>query len=505
MHLFNLPSTVPETVAAVDLGSNSFHMIVARFENKQIQVIDKIKEMVRLGAGLQDDKTLDSETADRAIACLQRFGQRLQGFPAGSVRAVGTNTLRQVRDPGFLERAETALGHPIEIIAGREEARLVYLGVAHGIDTGDTRRLVVDIGGGSTEYIVGQRFKIFNRESLHMGCVTYSQRFFADGEISRQSMKRAILAGRLEIRPIRKVFERNADTWKIAIGSSGTIRAIRKVVQAMGWSDKGITKNALQTLRQTMIEQGSVANLDLPGLSEERRSVFTGGVAVLSAIFKSLNIETMQVSDEALREGLLYDMVEHLESEDVRDKTIKNFSERFNIDKSQARRVKTTALQLLSQVTGDWNLQHQDFADLLEWAARLHEIGLAVSHSQFQKHGAYIIDNADLSGFSRQQQHILSILVRAHRRKISIDLFNFKADLINHSIMRLVILLRLAVLMHRGRNNAPKPKLKLKVIDQENLQIRFPDEWLDEHPLTKMEMSEEARYLKNIGYKIDYQ
>ncbi len=500
MHLFNLPSTTPETVAAVDLGSNSFHMIVARFENKQLVIIDKLKEMVRLGAGLQDDKTLDTDTADRAIACLERFGQRLRDFPPGSVRAVGTNTLRQVKDPGFVERAENALGHSIDIIAGREEARLVYLGVANGIDTGDTKRLVIDIGGGSTEFIIGQRFRIFNRESLHMGCVSYSQRFFADGQISKQAMKKAIITARLEIRPIRHAFDNSR--WKIAIGSSGTIRAIRKVVQEMGWSEKGISKESLQTLRQEMIQQGSVDKLDLKGLSTERKPVFAGGVAVLSAIFKSLNIRSMQVSDEALREGLLYEMVENLhQDEDVRDKTIKTFSERYNIDKSQARRVKNTALQLLTQVAEPWQLQHQDFADLLEWAASLHEIGLMISHSQFQKHGAYILDHADLSGFSRQQQHILATLIRSHRRKITVELFNFKSSTVATSILRLALLLRLAVLMHRGRNNAGKPKMKLQVTD-DSLEVKFPNDWLDEHPLTKEELEQEARYLKNIKYKL---
>jgi len=502
MHLFHLPSTTPETFAAIDLGSNSFHMIVARIENNQIMVIDKLKEMVRLGAGLQKDKTLDSDTAERAIACLERFGQRLAGFVPGSVQAVGTNTLRQVRDPSFLQNAEKALGHPIEIIAGREEARLVYLGVAHGIDTGDQRRLVVDIGGGSTEFIIGQRFKIFNRESLHMGCVSYSQRFFDDGIISKQSMKKAILAARLEIRPIRGTF--NDDHWKLAIGSSGTIRAIRKVVQEMGWSEKGISSESLKQLRDEMIEQGSVDNLKLKGLSNERLPVFAGGVAVLSAIFKSLDIRVMQVSDEALREGLLYEMIGQYQDEDIRDKTIKTFSERYNIDKSQARRVKSSALQLLAQVATDWKMQSQEFTDLLEWAARLHEIGLHISHSSFHKHGAYILENADMSGFSRQQQHILATLIRTHRRKINPDLFVFNSDELQQNVMRLAIILRLAALIHRGRNSASKPKLKFYA-DNNKLCLVFPEEWLDEHPLTKAEIKEESAFLKQIDYELTFE
>ncbi len=502
MHLFNLPSTTPETVAAIDLGSNSFHMIVARFENNQIKVIDKLKEMVRLGAGLRADKTLDEATAERAIECLQRFGQLLSGFPPGSVRAVGTNTLRQVRDPAFLQKAENALGHPIEIIAGREEARLVYLGVAHGLDTGDKERLVVDIGGGSTELIIGKRFKIYDRESLHMGCVSYSQRFFADGTISAQNMKKAVIAGRLDLRPVKKVFDHKH--WKLAIGSSGTVRAIRNVVQQMGWSEKGISAESLQLLREQMIAQGSVDELKLKGLSSERKPVFAGGVAVLSAIFKTLNIKLMQVSDEALREGLLYEMVETFQDEDIRDKTIKTFSERFNIDKGQARRVKNTALQLLSQVGPGWNMQNTEFTDLLEWAARLHETGIHISHASFHKHGAYIVENADMSGFSRQHQHILATLVRTHRRKINHDLFTFSSAEMVQYVERLAVILRLAVLLHRGRNNVSKPKLKVSVTDHK-IHIGFPDNWLEEHPLTRAEMKEETRYLKNIDIEMTFE
>lgn len=501
MHLFHLPSTTPETVAAVDLGSNSFHMIVARFENNQLKIIDKLKEMVRLGAGLQDDKTLNQETADRAIDCLERFGQRLRDFPPGAVRAVGTNTLRQVKDDSFLEKAVAALGHPIDIIAGREEARLVYLGVANGIDTGDKKRLVIDIGGGSTELIIGKRFDIDSRESLHMGCVSYSKRYFEDGEISKATMARAILGGQLDIRPVKQRF--NSKHWKIAIGSSGTIRAIRSVIQEMNWSSKGITRDALKKLRNLMIEQGSVDNLDLKGLSSERKPVFAGGVAVLSALFKALDIEQMQVSDEALREGLLYEMMGQYRDEDIRDKTVKNISERYNIDKSQARRINIIAQQILTQTQQPWKLTNPEYDELLSWAARLHEIGLSISHSQFQKHGAYILENADLSGFSRLQQRILATLVRTHRRKLNSDLFEQYSDDIRSDILRLSIILRLSVLMHRGRSNTDKPKLKVQVND-ESIHIAFPEDWLDEHPLTIAEMEQESKYLRQVDYKLTF-
>jgi exopolyphosphatase/guanosine-5'-triphosphate,3'-diphosphate pyrophosphatase len=501
MHLFHIPSTRPETVAAVDLGSNSFHMIVASFENNQLKIIDKIKEMVRLGAGLQDDKSLDEATADKAIECLERFGQRLRALPQGAVRAVGTNTLRQVRDNNFLERAQTALGHPIEIIAGREEARLVYLGVANGIDTGDKKRLVIDIGGGSTELIIGKRFKIYNRESLHMGCVSFSRRYFEDGIISKASMGKAILGGQMDIRPVKQQF--NADHWNIAIGSSGTIRAIRLVIQEMGWSSKGITRDSLKQLRALMIEQGHVDKLDIKGLSSERKPVFAGGVAVLSALFKSLSIKLMQVSDEALREGLLYEMQGQLLDEDVRDKTVKRLSERYGIDKTQGRRIDTTAQQIYSQVAQGWQLESPEYSELLSWAARLHEVGLTISHSQFQKHSAYILENADMSGFSRQQQRLLSVLVRTHRRKLQGEIFEAQPKDIRESILRLSIILRIAVLLHRGRNNDNKPKLKVRA-EENHLHLSFPEDWLKEHPLTTEEMEQEARYLKQVGYGLSF-
>lgn len=334
-----------------------------------------------------------------------------------------------------------------------------------------------------------------------MGCVSYSRRFFADGVISKENMSKAVLAGRLELRPVRHAFD--SSHWKIAIGSSGTIRAIRTVVQEMGWSSKGISKESLKILRKHMIEQGHVDKLQIKGLSAERKPVFAGGVAVLSALFKALDIKLMQVSDEALREGLLYEMLGQFQDEDIRDKTVKTLSERHNIDKSQARRVNTTAMQLYEQVAEAWKLANIEYSDLLNWASRLHEIGLAIAHSQFHKHGAYILENADLSGFSRQQQHILAILVRTHRRKPHEDIYANLPKEITSKVKRLSIILRIAVLLHRGRSNERKPKLKLQLEDH-NIHISFPADWLDEHPLTLVEMEQESKYLRNIGYVLTF-
>ena len=497
-----LPITdLPEAVAAVDLGSNSFHMIVARIENGQLQVIDRLREMVQLGAGLDDEKRLSKAAQTRALDCLSRFGQRLRSLPQGAVRAVGTNTLRQVRESDdFLRAAELALGHPVEVIAGREEARLIYLGVAHGL-AGHEVRLVVDIGGGSTELIIGEGFEPQRMESLHMGCVSMSRRFFPDGIITKQAMDDAVIAGRLEMRPVRALFSN--DQWQMAIGSSGTIKAIRNLVHAEGWSDEGVTRSSLKKLRRAMVHAGHVDKLQIEGLTDERRAVLPGGVAVLSAVFKGLDIDRMRVSDEALREGLLYEMLGQIRHEDVRERTVDSLSKRYGIDEQHARRVEITAAALLGQVARDWDLTAPEHAEILAWAARLHEIGLAVSHSSFHKHGAYLAANADLSGFSRQQQKALAALIHGHRRRFPREVFETLPERLRKAAEKLCILLRLAVLLHRGRSTLGKPMLYLDVTEN-HLRASFPKDWLKKHPLTRIELDQEARRLGSAGYTLEY-
>lgn len=497
-------ATLPDTVAAVDLGSNSFHMIVARIGDGDLHVIDRIKEMVRLAEGLTEDKYLRPEVAERALDCLMRFGQRLRGMPPGSVRAVGTNTLRQMRpETRFLEEAELALGHPIDVIAGREEARLIYLGVAKGLAAGDERRLVVDIGGGSTELIVGEGVTPRLRESLHMGCVSMSrQQFFPNGAIDAARMNRAELAAALELRPVRQGFR--ASGWQKAVGSSGTIKAVAAVVEAQGWSTDGISAPSLDKLRDALIAAGSLDAVDLKGLSEERKPVFAGGVAVLRAVFAALEIPHMQVSDEALREGLIYEMIGRSLHEDVRERTVNTLSQRFAIDQGHADRVKTTALTLYGQVARPWQLANPDYPNMLGWAARLHEIGLMISHSQYQKHGAYLLRNADLSGFTRQEQSVLAALVLGHRRKFPIAEFLALPKPVRACSRYLCVLLRLAVLIHRGRSPTTKPYPMLEA-DGERLHLCFPDGWLMSHPLTRLELEQEAQGLAAAGIFIEFE
>jgi exopolyphosphatase/guanosine-5'-triphosphate,3'-diphosphate pyrophosphatase len=490
-------------VAAVDLGSNSFHMVVGRLDNGQLRILDRLREPVRLAAGLDARKRLTADAQKRALDCLSRFAQRVRDLPQGTVRAVGTNTLRQLHDDGeFLRLAEAALGHPIEVIAGREEARLVYLGVAHGLAAGDERRLVVDIGGGSTEVIIGQRFEPRERESLHMGCVSISQRFFGDGRVSDQAMDDAMLACRVELRPVRGQFR--AGRWDTAVGSSGTIKAIGDVVRGSAWADEGITWPALKRLRRALVAAGHIDKLQLPGLTDDRRPVLAGGVAVLSAVFKTLDIEHMRVSDLALREGLLYELLGHIQhEEDVRDRTVESLMRRYDVDRPQARRVQSAALALFSQVAATWQLDRDEAARMLGWAAKLHEIGLAISHSQFHRHGAYIAANADLPGFSRQQQVLLAALIRGHRRKLTSEGFDALPEPMRRPARQLCVLLRLAVLIHRGRTARGKPRLRVEAVGNE-LRLHFPPDWLDGHPLTRSELAQEASLLRPGGFGLAF-
>ncbi|MCB1734784.1 MAG: exopolyphosphatase [Gammaproteobacteria bacterium] len=497
------PAQPPDTVAAVDLGSNSFHLIVARVVDGQVQIIDRVREMVRLAAGLDETKLIADDAQERAIACLERFGQRLSDMPRGSVRAVGTNTLRAARNgEQFRRRAQAALGHPIEVIAGREEARLIYLGVAQGLQADDERRLVVDIGGGSTELIVGEGFKTVMRESVHMGCVSTSVKRFSNGEITARDMSRAILDARLELRPIQQAYLNSG--WHLAIGSSGSIKSIGSICREAGLSEDGsITLEAMHTIRNHLVEAGHVDKINLPGLSDERRPVFAGGFAVLMGVFEAIGVQRMQVSKEALREGLLYDLLGRIRHEDARERTVNAIAKRFSVDVGQAERVARTAQSHLDRVGTEWGLDPVGDRDILRWAATLHELGLAVSHTQYHKHGGYLLAHADLSGFSRQDQRVLAALVRGHRRKFPLEAFEALPEPLQESARRLCLLLRLAVVLHRERSDRDDVEYALSVEDNK-LRLSFPEGWLDERPLTAADLKQEASRVKAAGYRLKF-
>lgn len=487
------------TVAAVDLGSNSFHLVVARIVDGHIEIIDRIKEMVRLASGLDDQKNLSADAITRSLSCLERFGQRLRAHDTGDVIAVGTNTLRSARGTErFLEQAEEKLGHAIDIISGIEEARLVYQGASHSLEhTADTR-LVIDIGGGSTECILGKQQTPLSMESLYMGCVSYSKRFFPEGEITAKKFRHAVLAARVELEPHESRFGKQY--WEEAVGTSGTIRTVAEVLLQQGWSDRGISRNGLDRLAEYIVEAGHYKNFQLSGLNKERAPVFAGGVAILKALFDALDIERMRIASGALREGALIDLLGRLRHEDIRERTVQRFTERFAIDAKQALRVRDTTCYLFDQVEDEWKLKPAE-KDMLCWAAQLYELGLTIAHSQYHKHGAYILSNADMPGFSQHEQQCLAILVRAHRRKFPLAEIETVSPPWKRRCLHLAVLLRLGVLLQRSRSD-----MQLSVITlgagKKSLRIELPGEWLAAHPLTQCDLEEEIELLEAGGFTL---
>ena len=491
----------PKVAAAVDLGSNSFHMIVARIEQDELVVVDRLREAVRLANGIDQEGNLSEESQQRALDCLQRFGQRLTHMPPGSVRAVGTNTLRNTENAeAFLGQASQALGHPIDIISGVEEARLIYLGVSKSLAGDSDRRFVMDIGGGSTELIIGEGTTPQWMESLEMGCITTGRRFFPDQAITAQRVEQARMHALVELEPVALGLRRRG--WQQAVGASGSIRAATSVVKAAGLVDEGITFAALDKVLKQVIQLGHFDKLQLPGLSAERTPIFTGGLIILHATFEALGIDDMKVADGALREGLLYDLVGRIHNEDVRSRSVANLAQRYHVDRNHADVVQATAQHLLERVGESWVLDEDD-GQWLSWAAQLHEIGIDIAHSRHHHHAAYIIANADMPGFTQQEQQLLAGLVRAHRRKFPAKLYRDLPKRPVKSPKRLAILLRLAVILRRSRSNQPLPALDLTV-EAKVLTLTFPGGWLTAHPLTRADLEEEAQYLAAAGYELKF-
>ncbi len=495
---------LPETVAAIDLGSNSFHMIVARLEESgTLSIIDRLRENVRLGGGLDDNGIIDQSTQNRALECLESFAQRIRDLPNTAVRIAGTNTLRVAKNSqAFVKKAEVILNHPIEIIGGREEARLIYLGVAHGLATKEGKRLVVDIGGGSTELIIGRGMEPKRRESLYTGCVSISKRFFSEGKITKKAMKAAELEAALTLFPQAADFK--TGKWDEAIGCSGTIKAIANIVHQQDWCLDGISYKSLQKLRAAVIDAKHIDKLKLAGLSENRTSVIAGGLCVLLAIFKILKIEQMQVSEQSMREGLLYDLVGRIRHQDVRDATVEAAMTRWSVDIEQAQRITNTVERLSHSTSRQWPVDVEHIKPLVKWASMLHEIGLQVSHNNYHKHGAYILTNADMQGFSQQEQALLAALVLSHRSKFRVDKFKQLMKPFIQAGKQMCILLRIAVLLHRGRTDQLIPEINITV-NNKNIDLSFPEGWLDEHSMTLADLIKEINYLDNAGYKLSFE
>lgn len=491
----------PELIAAVDMGSSSFRMIVARVEytldQPQIYIMDSLREPVKLGAGLDENKQLDEASMQRGEATLARFGERLRAFHPDKVAAVATNAVRVARNgPAFIARAEKALGFDIDTISGAEEARLVYVGAAHQLPLGRGRRLVVDIGGGSTEFIIGEDYEPLATESLYVGCVSSSKAFFPEGKVTAKAMRQAILMARQEVTVLRRQLTQMG--WQEVIGSSGTARALSDLCIASGATTHGLNLEGLQKLRKNLEEAGHIDKADLNAIKEDRRINIPGGLAVMLAVFEELDLTDMEVTDGALRQGLLYDLIGRTSAHDMREVTVAQFSKRYATDLPHAERVKTLACSLYEQALGAANTTPDDNLQLLGWAAQLHEIGLTISHNGYHKHSAYILGKADMPGFSKREQAKLADWVLAHTGKLG--KVDYLFDTPSHWLPPMCLRLAALILRRRSVDNLPTLKAKLK---GNTLQLKLDKQWLDEHPLTRFLLESEITQWKKIGPDLD--
>ncbi len=483
--------------AVLDLGSNSFHLLIGRLEAGRIIMLDRRKEMVRLAQGLSEDGMLDEQVIQRALASLEVYAQQLRNIDRANLRVVATNTLRAAGNAReFLERAEQIIAAPIDVISGQEEGRLIFLGVVKGHASHAQRRLVIDIGGGSTEFIVGRR-KAKRIESVFMGCVSMSEKFFADGRITRSRYERSLMLARAEIQHLAQDY--GAPRWDEAVGTSGTIRNTQALIERLVPGEHLITREALDAVVAQLLRCRKVATLESIGLSHERAPVFPGGLAILHAAFIELGIQRMHVSDYALKEGVLYELADRGEHEDTRRQTIEYLSRQFAIDRRQAARVERVALSLLPQVLPYLRTEREFAQQLLAAAAQLHELGLTISHSGYHRHGAYLLEHADMPGFSRSEQKMLSFLVLNHRRKLRVpepNGYGFEPD------WTLVLILRLACLFNRMRVDQRLPALRLVPV-RKGWDIEVPAAWLRRHPLIAEDLRAESAFLSAIGSSLN--
>lgn len=477
-------------LAAVDLGSNSFRLQVAKVEGEQLYMLDGLREPVRLAAGLTADNYLDTAAQQRALVALGKFAERLRDLPPEAVRVVGTNSLRVAENAGeFIAKAEQVLGFPIEVIYGREEARLIYLGVAHGLPKSDDNLLVMDIGGGSTEFIIGNGLNPIKLESLSMGCVSYSTRFFPDGKITKHSLQQAEFAARNELQSIVSDYH---GLWQQAIGSSGTAKAIADILELNGYSQSDITREGLDALRAHLLKVGDVNKLTLQGLRPERVPALAGGFAIMYAAFDELDIELMKPGLTALREGVLYDLWGRFHNNDMREVTVQHFMKRYHVDVKQAERVKKLsgllALQFSAGDASDSAMQ------ILGWVALLHGVGIRVAHNGYHKHTAYILANADMPGFSKKEQTRLSMLALAHRGNLK----KLQGMLTEPEDFALAMSLRLAALFYRNRTDVALPKMQAG-LKGSKYSLTMDAEWLAQNPLTEAALREEVKQWKSLG------
>lgn len=491
-----------ESIVAVDLGTNSFRLQIADIVDQRLVLKESLKETVQLGAGLDDNKMLDEKTQKRALATLSRFADRMRGYSANRVRIVGTNALRVAKNAGaFLYEAEKVLGYPIDVISGFEEARLIYNGAAHALPSSKDSRFVVDIGGGSTEIMVGQGFELQLSSSLHMGCVSFSREFFPKGKITKQGFLDAELKARCELLPMVDAFSKHG--WAEAVGCSGTIKALCELSHFLGHTESlGVcVRETLVEMKALLIKAGNVFDLDIDLISSDRARVLAGGLSILLAVFDVFNLEKIDYSDGALLQGVFYDQVGRIDDKDFRDQTVNQMVKHYHVDIRQADRVTALALSFyesLSEMIGiDQDKDHSLHCQMLRWACRLHEIGKSISISGYHRHSAYILRYADMSGFSKQNQAYLALLVFSQRGKMH--------HVLNQTILpktlsvtdcALIICLRLAVLFLRSRRDLNVDVAWVK--SGNRYQLVMKDTWLFQNPLIDSMLTNEFNQWKQM-------
>ncbi|QGY30150.1 exopolyphosphatase [Pantoea cypripedii] len=487
----------PQEFAAIDLGSNSFHMVIARVVDGAMQVLGRLKQRVHLADGLDAQNRLSEEAIQRGLSCLALFAERLQGFSPANVTIVGTHTLRQaINAEEFLQRAADVIPYPIEVISGNEEARLIFMGVEH-TQPEKGRKLVIDIGGGSTELVIGEDFEPQLVESRRMGCVSFAQLYFPKGEISPENFRRARLAAAQKLETL--AWQYRLHGWQYALGASGTIKAACEVLLAMGEKEKLITPERLDQLYNEVIKHKSFAALSLPGLSEERKAVFVPGLAILCGVFDALAIRELRLSDGALREGVLYEMEGRFRHQDIRSRTAQSLANHYAIDNDQARRVLETTEQLYLQWR-DQNpkLANPQLAALLKWAATLHEVGLTINHSGMQRHSAYILQYTNMPGFNQDQQMLLAMLVRFHRKAVKVDEMPRLTLFKKKQILPLVFLLRLGTLLNNQRQATTRPDTLKLSTDDGHWTLTFPAGYFSQNTLVQLDLEREQSYWNEV-------
>ncbi|MDN3610824.1 exopolyphosphatase [Vibrio ostreicida] len=490
-------------IAAIDLGSNSFHMVVARVVDQDLQLVSRHKQRVRLAAGLDAQKNLDNASIERGLECLAMFAERLQGFDLHNVRIAATHTLRQANNAHiFLHRAKEILPFPIEIIPGVEEARLIYMGVAH-TQPESYSRLVIDIGGGSTEMVIGKRFDPELINSKQMGCVSYTQQYFVKGKLSNKNFAKAMLAAEQRLESIAYRYRKKG--WDVAFGSSGTIKAIRDVLIGMGFEDGIINASRLDKLIDKLCEWSSIEEIQLDGLTSERQPVFAAGVAILAAIFKDLKISQLHFSEGALREGLLFEMEDSFKRADIRMRTTENLANKHQVNLDHAEKIKIQATAFLQQTHQHLGIKKSsELFDLLQWSALLHEVGLSISLQAFHRHSAYILRYTYMPGFNREQQTVLAMLVRFQRKALKLkEMEEFTLFRKKH-IVGLIRILRLAILLHGQRNDEPLPLLTLSIVDDEWTLSPDDKEWLQHNKLLHADLLTEQEYWHSAGWTLHF-